>query len=83
MAARYGAPLSGYGPEAEGFREYAAKGTLHAFQYEGPPAKFATSWGKDMIVNPGDYIATTEIGSNHFHRIERDIFLETYVEADG
>ena len=81
LAERYAAPVSGSGPQ--GFREYPAKGTLHAFQYQGPPARFQAPWGEDMIVNPGDYIGTTHLGSGHFHRVEKNVFAETYVVADN
>ncbi len=79
LAERYGLPLSG--PQADGYREYAAKGSAHAFRYEGEPFKFVAPWGEDMITNPGDYIATSELGTDQFYRIEKNAFAETYVEV--
>jgi hypothetical protein len=79
LASRYGPPMSD--PDAHGFREYGAKGTCHAFRYDGPAATFVAPWGKEMTVNPGDFIVTPVLGSDHFYRIEKDIFAATYVEA--
>jgi hypothetical protein len=77
---------SRYGPAqteatAEGYRQYAATGTCYAFRHDGEPFRFVASWGEEMIVNPGDYIGTTDLGSDHFYRIEQDTFAATYVEA--
>ena len=79
LADRYGPPISG--PRADGYYEYPAKGNCYAFRYEGEPFKFVAPWGEDMLVNPGDYVATGEVGSNLFYRIEQHAFAETYVEA--
>ena len=76
---RYGPPLGA--PDAQGFRRYVAKGNAYAFRYDGKPFKFVAPWGEDMIVNPGDYIGTAEIGSDRFYRIEKDAFAETYEEV--
>jgi hypothetical protein len=81
QAERYGAAVGAI--RADGFREYEAKGTLHAFCYQGEPFKFVAPWGEDMIVNPGDYIGTPEIGSDHIYRIEKNAFAETYVEVSS
>jgi hypothetical protein len=79
LAERYGPPLGG--PSTNGYREYAPKGSYHAFRYDGEPFKFVAPWGEDMIANRGDYIGTPEIGSNHFYRVEKDAFAETYIEV--
>jgi hypothetical protein len=67
--------------DAEGFRQYPANGSCHAFEYEGQAFAFEAPWGERMIVNPGDYIATPTIGSDDIYRIERNAFLATYREA--
>jgi hypothetical protein len=79
LADRYGPPIGA--ADAQGFRRHVAKGNSYAFRYDGKPFKFVAPWGKDMIVNPGDYIGTEEIGSDHFYRIEKDAFAETYEEV--
>jgi hypothetical protein len=79
LASRYGKPVSG--PDAQGFRQYDAQGLVHAFRYEGPRATFTAPWGEEMVVNPGDYIGTTSLGSDQFYRIERDAFAATYDEV--
>jgi hypothetical protein len=81
LAGLYGSALSG--PDAQGFCEHAAKGAIHAFVYEGEPDQFVAPWGELMIVKPGDYIGTPEIGSNRFWRVERASFLATYAEAQA
>jgi hypothetical protein len=78
-AERYGAPVGT--PQPDGYREYEARGSVHAFRYDGEPFKFVAPWGEDMIVNPGDYIGTPQIGSDHFYRIEKNAFAESYVEV--
>ena len=81
QAERYDAPIGS--PQPDGYRHYAAKGTIHAFCYEGEPFTFVASWGEDMIVNPGDYIGTPALGSGEFYRIEKTAFAETYIEVPG
>ncbi len=79
LANRYGPPASE--PDAQGFRQYGAQGLVHACRYEGPRATFVPPWGEEMVVNPGDYIGTTALGSDHFYRIEQDAFGTTYDEV--
>jgi hypothetical protein len=79
LAKRYGPPTTE--ADAEGFRQYPATGSCHAFEYEGQAFTFKAPWGERMIVNPGDYIATPAIGSSDIYRIERNAFLATYHEA--
>jgi len=81
LAKRYGPPMTE--PDAEGFRQYTATGSCHAFEYEGQAFTFVAPWGEEMIVNPGDYIATPAIGSSDIYRIERNAFLATYREAQA
>jgi hypothetical protein len=78
-AERYGGPIGG--PQADGFRDYKAKGDVYAFQYEGDTFTFVAPWGENMIVNPGDYIGATEIGSDQIYRIEKSAFADSYVEV--
>jgi hypothetical protein len=79
LAARYGEPI---GPvDAQGYREYPARGSCYAFRYQGAPDTFKAPWGEEMIINPGDYLATPAIGSDHIYRIEKNAFADTYVEA--
>jgi hypothetical protein len=79
LADRYGTPAGA--SDRQGFRQYEAKGNCYAFRYDGEPFKFVAPWGEDMIVNPGDYIGATEIGSDQIYRIEKAAFAETYVEV--
>ena len=81
LSDRYGPPMGA--ADAQGFRRYVAKGNSYAFRYDGEPFKFVAPWGADMIVNPGDYIGTEEVGSNEFYRIEKDAFAETYEEVNA
>jgi len=79
LATRYGPAIGD--PDPQGFREYAAKGLCHAFQYEGPPATFEAPWGEEMSVRPGDFIGTSVLGSDQFYRIENSTFVATYFEV--
>jgi hypothetical protein len=79
LANRYGPALNG--PDAQGFSDHAAVGTVYAFQYDGEPNRFMAPWGEAMNVRPGDYVGTLQIGSNAFWRVDRRTFLATYAEA--
>ena len=61
-----------------GSRGYAPIGTVYAYAYFGKSFTFTAPWNEEMIVEPGDFIATTELGSNDVYRIQREVFEQTY-----
>lgn len=77
FAARYiavdGAPTS-----RDGYKQYHAIGSVYAYKNDAGPFTFMAPWKEEMICNPGDMIATTEIGSKDIYRIEREVFASTY-----
>lgn len=65
---------------------YKAIGSCYAFKI-GNDVKsftFTAPWGEEMICNPGDYIATTDVNDpdlKDVYRIERSVFIVTYQKA--
>ena len=52
-----------------------------AYEYEGESMVFTAPWNEDMIVNKGDFLATTDETIPEVYRIERSAFYQTYKRA--
>jgi hypothetical protein len=60
---------------------YVPVGKVVAVKWTNPPSKFKASWGEDMIINPGDFLAATPDDTAHPYRIEAKAFSKTYKEV--
>ena len=65
------------------YQKFETKGRVLAYMHIGPSFKFVASWGEEMIVDDGDYLATPcnliPLGfDDEVYRIERTVFNETY-----
>lgn len=65
-------------PVTEVYQNYEPSGTCWAFDYKGEDMQFMAPWGESMVVNYGDYLATTGEDIPEVYRIERDAFFATY-----
>lgn len=65
-------------PVAEAYRTYEPSATCLAFEYEGEDMQFMAPWGETMVLNRGDYLATTQCDIPEVYRIEREAFFATY-----
>ncbi len=66
----------------EGFRQYTATGSCHAFEYDGQACPFVAPWGRDDCQS-GRLHRDAGHGSSDIYRIERNAFLATYREAQA
>lgn len=65
------------------FQKFQTKGFVLAYMYEGKSFKFVASWGEEMLVNDGDYLASTSLTFpvDEVYRIEKKVFGKTYKKA--
>lgn len=61
-----------------GWMTWKAKGVIEAFEYQGEETKFVATWGEDMVLKPGDMVATPLPEKKEVYRIARKEFGETY-----
>jgi hypothetical protein len=65
-------------PLSSEYQSYSANGTCIAFEYTGDSIEFQAAWNEKMIINSGDFLATTDTTISEVYRIERDAFFKTY-----
>lgn len=63
------------------YQEFKANGQCIAFEYTGENIEFMAPWHQLMIVNTGDFLATTDESVPEVYRIEREVFFITYEKA--
>lgn len=68
-------------PVTDTFTSYEPNGTCIAYEYEGESIVFTAPWNEDMILNKGDFLATTDETVPEVYRIERSAFYQTYKRA--
>ncbi len=72
----------------QGYKTYRPTGQAWAQQFDEkgiaanfPAGKFMAPWGSEMIIEPGDWLATTVPLANEVYRIEQNAFRKTYKPA--
>jgi len=60
------------------FFNYEPNGSCFAYEYVGESFSFMAAWNEPMIVNSGDYLATTDVSVPEVYRIEKEAFFLTY-----
>ena len=70
---------------SQGYKAYTPTGQAWAQQLDEraiaanfPEGKFMAPWGSEIIIEPGDWLATTAPLANDIYRIERNAFRNTY-----
>ncbi len=66
------------------YQKFKTKGFIQAYKHEGKSFKFIASWGEEMLVNDGDYLASTSLTSpvDEVYRIEKKVFAKTYKKVE-
>jgi len=71
--------------QAQGFRCYTPTGRAWAQQVDQatvsacfPAGKFIAPWGSEMMIAPGDWLATAAPSADEIYRIEKTAFANTY-----
>ena len=71
--------------QAEGYKAYMPTGRCWAEQLDEetvskffPAGKFIAAWGSEMLVEPGDWIATPSPAASEVYRVEKSAFANTY-----
>lgn len=59
-------------------QSYEAQGIVFAIPWDQDPLTFVAPWGEEMIIEPGDYLASTTRDGDAPYRIEREAFSLTY-----
>jgi hypothetical protein len=77
FAARYAGPPLTYTDQ-----DYEPTGTVWGVEWTHKPLTFIAPWGKKMIIEPGDYLCSTNITPYELYRVEAKAFALTYRPVD-